>query len=113
MYEKEQERYERAIDRDFHTESEDELSTLQQARIRTERRYIENLQEGRHLRKNGNQIKVLLEYFEKTQVWDYPTKIKIAEELGMTLSQVSKWNWDHRKKMGVSTQRIRTSKKQN
>ena len=55
------------------------------------------------MRKNTDQLKVLLEYFEQKQVWDYPMKIAIAEELNMTLSQVSKWNWDHRKRLGMQT----------
>ena len=54
--EKEQSDFERVMNQDYQTDSEEELSNLQQARIRTERRYIENLQEGRHLRKNGKQI---------------------------------------------------------
>ena len=91
-------------------ELEEDVNELMQARKRMEKQYIQNLQEGRHLRKNTDQIKVLLEYFQQKQVWDYPMKIAIAEELNMTLSQVSKWNWDHRKKLGISTERIRPKK---
>ena len=59
------------------------------------------------MRKNPQQVQALLDYFEKDPNWDYATKICIAEKIGMTFSQVSKWNWDHRKKLGMSTERRR------
>ena len=55
------------------------------------------------MRKNKDQIEVLLRQFNRNPKWDYATKIAIAESLGMTLAQVAKWNWDHRKKLGIST----------
>ena len=51
------------------------------------------------------------ELFKKDPNWDYPKKIAIASELSMTLQQVSKWNWDHRKKLGLPTDRRQAAKK--
>ena len=78
-----------------------------QRRIKLDREYFSKLEDGKRYRKNKNQIKRLKEIFAQDPVWDYSKKITIAEELGMTLQQVSKWNWDHRKKNGVSTVRHR------
>ena len=72
------------------------------------------MKEVRHKRKNTTQIKCLLEHFERNPVWNYQKKLHIAESLGMTLSQVSKWNWDERKKKGMCTQRTKaTTQNQN
>lgn len=76
-------------------------------RIKLDREYFSKLEDGKRYRKNKNQIKRLKEIYAQEPVWDYSKKITIAEELGMTLQQVSKWNWDHRKKNGVSTIRNR------
>jgi len=65
------------------------------------------MKEVRHKRKNQVQIKALQYHFKRQPVWDHATKISIAESLGMTLNQVSKWNWDQRKKEGISTQRVK------
>ena len=78
-----------------------------QRRIKLDREYFSKLEDGKRYRKNKNQIKRLKEIYAQDPVWDYSKKITIAEELGMTLQQVSKWNWDHRKKNGVSTVRHR------
>ena len=78
-----------------------------QRRIKLDREYFSKLEDGKRYRKNKNQIKRLKEIYAQDPVWDYSKKITIAEELGMTLQQVSKWNWDHRKKNGVSTIRNR------
>ena len=42
-----------------------------------------------------------MEYFEKKPTWNYAQKVAIAVELDMTFSQVAKWNWDQRKKLGM------------
>lgn len=86
-------------------DSEGSESSLVQARKRIEQQYFTNLTEGRRLRKNPKQIDILIAHFNRRPVWDYAEKVAIAEELNMTFGQVSKWNWDHRKKMGVSTKR--------
>ena len=53
---------------------------------------------------------MLKSYFERNSVWDYPTKIKICEELGMTMAQVQKWNWDHRQRMNMGNKNKRVMK---
>ena len=65
-----------------------------------------NWQEGRRMRKNGDQVKVLRHYFEQNHIWSDELKRQIANEIGMTRHQVSKWNWDMRKKKGIPTPRL-------
>lgn len=57
------------------------------------------------MRKDRDQMDILVAEFEKNSKWSYKDKISIAAKIGMTFHQVSKWNWDYRKKMGVSTSR--------
>ena len=42
-------------------------------------------------------------HFKRNPTWDYITKIGICEQLGMTLAQVQKWNWDNKKRLGMET----------
>ena len=81
------------------------MEKLAETRIRIERQYHQDMREIRHKRKNNAQISVLLHHFKKQPVWDYAMKIAIGQSLGMTLSQVSKWNWDQRRKLGMDTSR--------
>ena len=76
---------------------------LEMTRFRIEQKYLENLQAGygRKLKKNPVQLSVLKRHFERNPVWDYHCKIKICEELGLTMAQVQKWHWDHRQKLGL------------
>ena len=95
-----------------HTSSQNDQAADQtecdmQRRIKLDKQYFSKLEDGKRYRKNKTQIKRLKEIYDQDPVWDYSKKITIAEELGMTLQQVSKWNWDHRKKNGVSTVRHR------
>ena len=69
------------------------------------------MEDGKRYRKNKDQLKRLREFYKEDPVWDYSKKIEIAVELGMTLNQVSKWNWDHRKKLGISTEREQSKAK--
>lgn len=55
------------------------------------------------IRKDKKQIKQLVAEFSKKQTWTYADKIRISQEVGMTPHKVSKWNWDHRKKLGLDT----------
>ena len=48
---------------------------------------------------------ILQEYFNRDPNWSYATKMEIAAQIGMTPNQVSKWNWDQRKKLGMPTDR--------
>ena len=50
------------------------------------------------------QLDALIKHFQENPYWDYATKLRIAESLGMTYAQVSKWSWDTRKKLGLKTQ---------
>ena len=72
-------------------------------RFRVEQKYFENLKRGygHKQKKNPVQIQVLKSYFERDPHWNYATKIKICEELGMTMAQIQKWNWDHRQRLGM------------
>ena len=48
---------------------------------------------------------MLLKEFAKNPVWDLSDKIRIGEAVGLTPNQVAKWNYDHRKKLGIDTSR--------
>ena len=50
-------------------------------------------------------MRILAEYFNKNPNWSYATKMEIAAQIDMTPNQVSKWNWDQRKKLGMPTER--------
>ena len=52
----------------------------------------------------------LLEYFTKSPFWDYETRIRIAADCDLTFNQVSKWNWDHRRRLGMKTNSRRLKK---
>ena len=94
---------------------------VEMARSRIERNYLASIHADmrgvdgnfrlRRKQKDQPQLDALLKYFNQQPFWDYPTKIAICEKLGMTLAQVSKWNWDHRKKLGIATTRIKTEQK--
>jgi len=47
-----------------------------------------------------------MDEFKKNPVWTDQLKRNIANEIGMTRHQVSKWNWDMRKKKGIPTPRL-------
>ena len=65
---------------------------------------------GRYMRKGDEQMITLQKAFDENPNWTYPFKMKIASQTGMTLSQVAKWNWDQRKKLGLSTEHDRKKK---
>jgi hypothetical protein len=51
-------------------------------------------------------METLREEFEKDPVkWDIEKCVEIGNNIGMDRQQVSKWNWDHRKKYGFDTSR--------
>jgi hypothetical protein len=51
-------------------------------------------------------MKLLLEEFEKCPYkWDIEKCVEMGNKIGMDRQQVSKWNWDHRKKHGIETSR--------
>ena len=81
------------------------------ARSKLESQYLQSLTEGGKYKKNEKQVEALMEHFNKNPVWDLRTKILIAESLGMTIGQVAKWNWDHRKKLGLDTSHSKRAKK--
>ena len=48
---------------------------------------------------------ILNKYFDENPVWSFKVKMEIAAQIDMTPNQVSKWNWDKRKNLGMSTAR--------
>lgn len=59
------------------------------------------------MRKTKDQMRILVEEFKKNYKWSYEHSVKIGQRIGMTFHQVSKWNWDQRKKEGIATERIK------
>lgn len=82
-------------------------SSIAQVRLRQEQIYVQNAVEGKRMRKNKEQMKMLMDEFEKNYKWTYEHSVRIGELIGMTFHQVSKWNWDQRKKRGIPTERIK------
>lgn len=46
------------------------------------------------MRKNKDQMVILMAEFKKNYKWSYEQSVRIGEKIGMTFHQVSKWNWD-------------------
>ena len=82
--------------------TEDEVM---QTRMQLEKSYANKWQEGRRMRKNTDQMVILNKYFDENPVWSFKVKMEIAAQIDMTPNQVSKWNWDRRKNLGMSTAR--------
>ena len=80
------------------------------ARLALEAKYLSQWEEGRRQRKKPGQMEVLIKYFNESPEWSMAKKIQIADEIGMTFHQISKWNWDYRKKMGIATSRKKKNK---
>lgn len=59
----------------------------------------------RRQKKTGDEKKILENEFKKDPNWSYQKKVDLALRLGFTFAQVSKWNWDMRKKEGIETKR--------
>lgn len=51
-----------------------------------------------------------MDEFKKNYKWSYEQSVRIGEKIGMTFHQVSKWNWDQRKKQGIPTERVKKAK---
>ena len=83
-------------------ESQDNLADKRQQQ---DKKYMQEWQEGRRMRKKKWQMELLKEYFQQEPVWAYAKKMSIADEIGMTVNQVSKWNWDERRLNNMSTSR--------
>ena len=52
------------------------------------------------MRKTKAQTQILETEYAKNPNWTYELKCDLAIRLGFTYAQVSKWNWDKRKKEG-------------
>jgi len=52
------------------------------------------------IRKSENQIKHLLTAFRKSIIWDRDAVNHLTELCDLSESQIYKWNWDQRKKLG-------------
>jgi hypothetical protein len=59
----------------------------------------------RRQKKSGDEKKILENEFLKDPNWSYQKKVDLAIALGFTFAQVSKWNWDMRKKEGIEISR--------
>ena len=79
-------------------------------RLALDAKYLDQWEEGRRMRKKPDQMAALVKYFNESPEWSMAKKIQIADEIGMTFHQISKWNWDYRKKMGIATSRKKKSK---
>lgn len=53
-------------------------------RERLEQEYFEKMQEGKRMRKDKEQMEILVAEFERSNKWSYKDKIRIAEQIGMT-----------------------------
>ena len=42
------------------------------------------MQEGKRMRKDRDQMEILVSEFERSNKWSYKDKIRIAEQIGMT-----------------------------
>ena len=69
-------------------------------------------QEGRRMRKKKWQTEILRGYFKQEPIWSYAKKMQIANEIDMTVNQVSKWNWDERRLNNMPTKRIKKTEKE-
>jgi hypothetical protein len=81
------------------------MSATAKIRAQLEQQYLDKVQEGKRIRKDNSQLDYLIKMFDKSPIWEYKEKVRIAATIGMTFNQVSKWNWDYRKKCGMSTER--------
>lgn len=62
-----------------------------------------NEQKGRkRFRKNDDQVKVLIQEFDKNPFWTKKLVLELSNQTGLSESQVYKWNWDYRKKIRKS-----------
>ena len=43
--------------------------------------------------------------FNQNPIWDFKTTSHLAELMGVTYNAIAKWNWNFRKKNGISTKR--------
>jgi hypothetical protein len=50
-------------------------------------------------RKNSEQIKFLIEEFDKNESWDRKIIQELAEKLDMKFAQIYKWHWEQTKKV--------------
>lgn len=83
-----------------------ESEKLVHQRIHAQQQSIDNAIEGRRQRKNPKQMEILEQEFELNPTkWTIAECVKIGDSIGMVRTQVSKWNWDQRKKMGIDTSR--------
>ena len=57
-------------------------------------------------RKSKNQVKMLEAELEANPHWTNEDMEKIAKRTGLSKSQVYKWNWDQKKKLGVLPSKV-------
>ncbi len=79
----------------------DELAT-KAALKEIDHKKIQDRQRKRQ-RKTNDQKNILENEYLKDPNWDYEKKCELALLLNFTFAQVSKWNWDRRKKDEASS----------
>ena len=60
----------------------------------------------KRFRKNEEQVKVLLNEFNKKSYWTKELVSELSKKTGLSESQVYKWNWDYRKRLRKSVDPI-------
>lgn len=78
---------------------------MKQKIFEMEKEYMAQWEEGSRIRKNPQQVKILRKNFEENPTWNRSKQFQIAVEIGMTINQVAKWNWDQRKKLKTQAER--------
>ena len=56
-------------------------------------------QKWKRNRKNNDQVKVLIEEFNRNAHWSKELVLHLAEATGLSEVQVYKWSWDYKKKI--------------
>jgi hypothetical protein len=57
-------------------------------------------------RKTKGQVKLLEQEMEANSNWTNEDMERIAKKIGLSKSQVYKWNWDQRKKMNILPSKV-------
>lgn len=59
-------------------------TSIAQVRLRQEQIYVQNAVEGKRMRKNKEQMKMLMDEFDTNYKWTYEHSVRIGELIGMT-----------------------------
>lgn len=64
------------------------------------------VEESNNRRKTKAQVKLLEQELEANTNWTHEDMDRIAKKIGLSKSQVYKWNWDQRKKMNILPSKV-------